>query len=807
MAKSTKKTSNTGPLAGKTVAFVGKFGYRDGFRKNHEQRVVKAGGKVVDVSKTVPDYLVAGEGRGGKPPSEVAKLKAKSPAIEVLEEAELLQFFVPDREELLREISKGRRKDGDKFWEDLHRLCFMAKAQIDLTKADLKNANLFGANLEQVDLSGSDLRGANVQYTEFGDLENVRFDGCNGENVYLRSLTKCSFRNANLEKTWMFYGRTAQKGTVKDCDFTSAKMTHGCIEGGVVRDCKFVGADLRDAEMEESVFERTDFSKADMSYVHAAESRFDNSIMAKANLTRADLRDTSLAGVDLRNANLRGAVLSGANLSGANIAGADFQDAVFTGTNLKGIDFSKAKNFKPPVLKKPGPKLLELAAAAAGAKEFITSAEVTLGEGEFAKLLLIVRGKSCDATSVYHRGDDDHFDRISAPTLEKGILNLADRWPTCTLRLDTIEAKGSKSLRGQKLQDRAVAAWSDAFDVPVQSPEELKAEREDHQATALRERDALVEKIRKKGPKIWNDMNYIQRDRVDLRKADLSGAKLGKLEMMSCDLKGANFTKSSLVAAEFGSSQLTNALFTGANLQKCQFHSCNLIGANFRDADLTATRFNRAKLMRADFTGATLKNTIFTKAQFDETTIFPSDFKPPDDMLWKGEGLRPGGKKVKAAKAGSLDFETFLKKLNEKMETERMKKAGSMLKAERFQLFAEVKDDVLLGIVKSQTSKDLVYSCRLASDGAFGCCTQNLRPCGGLRGALCKHLLVLVIGLAKAGQLDSATVDHWINLSKKQKPAIDEESMSATFLKYKGAESGEIDWRPTETIPEDFYAM
>jgi len=31
--------------------------------------------------------------------------------------------------------------------------------------------------------------------------------------------------------------------------------------------------------------------------------------------------------------------------------------------------------------------------------------------------------------------------------------------------------------------------------------------------------------------------------------------------------------------------------------------------------------------------------------------------------------------------------------------------------------------------------------------------------------------------------------------------------MSQTFLKYKGAEAGEIDWRPTETVPEDYYAF
>ena len=110
-------------------------------------------------------------------------------------------------------------------------------------------------------------------------------------------------------------------------------------------------------------------------------------------------------------------------------------------------------------------------------------------------------------------------------------------------------------------------------------------------------------------------------------------------------------------------------------------------------------------------------------------------------------------------------------------------------------------------MVKSQTSKDLVYSCRLASDGQFGCGTQNLKPCGGLQGSVCKHLLVLVVGLAKAGKLDPATAYGWVLASKAHKPVLDHNGMSETFLKYKGAEAGEIDWRPTETIPEDFYAM
>ena len=36
---------------------------------------------------------------------------------------------------------------------------------------------------------------------------------------------------------------------------------------------------------------------------------------------------------------------------------------------------------------------------------------------------------------------------------------------------------------------------------------------------------------------------------------------------------------------------------------------------------------------------------------------------------------------------------------------------------------------------------------------------------------------------------------------------LDKDSMSATFIKYKGAEAGEVDWRPTETIPEDYFAI
>jgi hypothetical protein len=154
----------------------------------------------------------------------------------------------------------------------------------------------------------------------------------------------------------------------------------------------------------------------------------------------------------------------------------------------------------------------------------------------------------------------------------------------------------------------------------------------------------------------------------------------------------------------------------------------------------------------------------------------------------------------------------FLDGFRQVSDSVKLAKAVSMLKAERFQLFAEVAPNHVVGVVRSQSDPKRVYSCRLGSDGRYACCTQNLNVCGGLRGSPCKHLLVLVVGLARAGELDPATAVAWLGAARGSAKRLtgdqlDKDAMAATLLRYKGAEAGEIDWRPTETIPEDFYAM
>jgi hypothetical protein len=181
-------------------------------------------------------------------------------------------------------------------------------------------------------------------------------------------------------------------------------------------------------------------------------------------------------------------------------------------------------------------------------------------------------------------------------------------------------------------------------------------------------------------------------------------------------------------------------------------------------------------------------------------------------MKWKGKGLAPlvygaGAAKSKPAKAiKPIDFETLMKNLLDIADSDKLKKALSMLKKDRFQLFSQVTPNNVAGIVKSQTEPDLIYACTLTDDGSYSCCTQNLNVCGGLRGGLCKHLLVLIVGLAKAGELAPELANAWAAISARRSPALDKNAMADFLLKYKGAEAGEIDWRPTETVPEDYYA-
>jgi hypothetical protein len=329
--------------------------------------------------------------------------------------------------------------------------------------------------------------------------------------------------------------------------------------------------------------------------------------------------------------------------------------------------------------------------------------------------------------------------------------------------------------------------------------------------------------------KKWNRLTVAERTAVDLSGADLGGCDLSGAKLRGVKARGASFAGSSLAGADLDDGQFSRAAFaaadlTGAALKDAQapdadFRGARLaravlrggmfFGASFADADLTGADLSDANLGKADLTGAALAGATLDRASFDLRTAWPSGFVIPSEVLFIGQGTDPrlSGKGKHAVAA---DVNGLVARLNAIIDPKRMKRTMDMLKSGRNQLFAEVEPDHVRGIVRSQREEDLVYSCVLTDNGTYACCTPDLNLCMGLRGEPCKHILVLVIGLARAGRLDPATVDRWLVSAKGKNHRWNQTTknhVSDTLLRYKGVQAGEVDWRPTETIPEDFYAM
>jgi len=311
--------------------------------------------------------------------------------------------------------------------------------------------------------------------------------------------------------------------------------------------------------------------------------------------------------------------------------------------------------------------------------------------------------------------------------------------------------------------------------------------------------------------------------------SNLDGAYLKAVYLTNLELNNSRFEKADLESSFLFWSNISHASFLGANLVKANLTRANATGANFTDAslrnailadadlanailkntDLRKADLNGARLHGVDLTTANTDGANFVCAKYDEETVLPTDFLHWPKLLWQGEGPDPYQEMIKK-KIETLaveKFEEMVAHAKKHFDASRLDKVLKMLKKERFELFSETQDKSVIGVVKSQTDPELIYACSLSSDGAYSCCTQNLRPCGGLKGALCKHILVLVIGLARANNIDLTKATKWILTSIDKDPSTNKTVIAEVFLKYQAANAGEIDWRPTETIPEDYYAF
>lgn len=856
-------------LKGKTFTFTGTLHH--GGREDVAQHVRAEGGRVLDTVAAGVDYLVVGTTRSGQPTQAEQKAQRlnqkRGAAIQMIDEDQLHEMCKPSSEEALAMLTGG--PEGLRRWKQLTESWRFSR--VDLRGKELRKANLAGVDLSCLRLETINFQDAHLEGATIREAESCTFDGAHMTQSNVSRCKNCSFRKADLRGALISYMQHCSfdganmktehwgcfSGDMTDCsvqnadlrgsrlnpadirrsDFTSARMSVPTASYTDARDTIFRNADLSESELDESKFHRADFTGANLNRAKLNKSVFRAAKLAGVKLVGADLRHAKLTQADLSGADLRDANVAGADFTGAMLDGADFQGANVNGASFQGVDLSKVRNL---VLQQAagaaiGPNMCKLAKAAQSAVKLETRAELELGEEESVTLSLSARhwslGYAVGASYCHEKPRWSSSAGVDTPSFEKGMQNLVNLWYRGKLRPNSISIEAKKCpLDRAELKTLAVAAWHEACGLPVPTAEQIAQKQQDDKLSAEQLRAEMLTELRTGGAvavKKWNGRDRKERQRGGkFRRLNLSGVKLAGTQLSSLDFERTVFDGAALRDAHFGGSRLVGASFKGADVTKAwmagtksmeanfegaRLSQCNLRAANFRrasfkDADLTRADFSFSDLGGADLTGATLQGVTFTHTKFDEQTRWPVDFVPQEAMVWKGAGSDPRLTPLPSP-SGPLDFPAFMQRLALHTDEARLSKALRMLKADRFQLFADITADAVAGVVKSQTDPDLVYSCRLTSDGDFSCCTQNLNVCGGLRGAPCKHLLVLLAGLVKAGQLDPATADAWVQTSRGRKPALDKEAMSETFLRYKGAEAGEIDWRPTETFPEDYYAL
>jgi len=329
----------------------------------------------------------------------------------------------------------------------------------------------------------------------------------------------------------------------------------------------------------------------------------------------------------------------------------------------------------------------------------------------------------------------------------------------------------------------------------------------------------------REGPKAVQAWNLqVANGPTKFRKANLAEAKLSHVVLAGLDLTAAVLDDAMLYQAHLEGTVLANASLKKANLKSARLDRANLEGADLSEADLSKANLSCANLQRANLAGAKLDKADLAFADLrgadltaaslaeanlmgvstDASTRLPAGMMAPSNAATEStQPAMPSSRKQK-----HVDLPTFMKELAHKSDPGRFERALKMLKSGKIQLFTDVTLEHVVGVVRSQSMDNKVYSCHLRSDGKFACVSADLENCMGLGdGKVCKHLLVLLVGLVHSGQFDPGTAMLWVSTKAKKGTRKDTNVLADTLIRYKGALAGEVDWRPTETLPEDFYAF
>lgn len=299
--------------------------------------------------------------------------------------------------------------------------------------------------------------------------------------------------------------------------------------------------------------------------------------------------------------------------------------------------------------------------------------------------------------------------------------------------------------------------------------------------------------------------------RLSLKNTDFSGSILDWADFTAAHISGASFRESSANCAKFGLARAVEADFTRAELKGADFSGANLTNAVFAGIDLIKADFSKANIRGVDFSSCShLEHAKWTGAKYNSRTIFPENFQQREQLKWIGKGCDPVLARKKVAMVDEIvkvDFTELLVRLHDQVDRMRLVDAVNLVNDDYFQLLTEQDASGLIGVVKSKVHSERVAACRLTANGNFCCCNRNLSICSEMRGSMCKHILALILGATWNRAIDTTTMTRWIVASRFEKPKVDQKIMTAVFLRFASVKNEDVDWRPAELIPEDYYVF
>jgi len=178
--------------------------------------------------------------------------------------------------------------------------------------------------------------------------------------------------------------------------------------------------------------------------------------------------------------------------------------------------------------------------------------------------------------------------------------------------------------------------------------------------------------ILKQGGEVWNEWWRENPEvRVDLRKADLSGAVLLGAYLSGADLReadlsgallsgGADLSRGDLRGADLSGALLSRTLLLGADLREADLSGAVLIGANLSGAnlsgvDLRGVDLTGAYLMKTNLSGADLREARLSGGFLNEANLSAADLRGADLLLTQFVRTEVGQAKISGSNVHGIN--------------------------------------------------------------------------------------------------------------------------------------------------------